>query len=923
MGTTALRLVVSADVGPLQTELQGKGTAAVREFTTTATTGFSGAGKELEKVVPITNQFGEAAKKAGHEAKEEMEHARASMMVLNHELHLGSDRHLNRFITTLPGVGAAMAAAFQFVMVAMLVDMVIKLGEKMHELSKAAHEAAASNKEAWDSVNEGIEKSAHQLNLEMDKSIETRNKLLNASNKDNALRTALDEAIVGADKLNSALDADIKKWDELLKKKEGQVTQGAAFISGVHSTAASTAVLAEVENRLKAAKEIAAEEIRIASESGSAKDVEAQKEQNLVHMQNAYGDVVTIVKGKLAEVIEKQKEFSNSSWVERQLFSIKDYAANITLLQGALDNLQAQQESMGAEVGAEKAKKDSEDTSRASEAASKARTISQAHLSSVKAIAEAEVAASEEANKRRYAAGEITLAQETESLLEAENKRYAIQVEYLNKTLALAKGSPSGQAEVIGIQTQLSVAATQHTGKVGGISAEDAASQKASARSLAEAQIEADEKVAEASVKQANEASKARLALQAQDAEAAQTQEVAEENRLYEITYQAQTKRLELLKTDGEKSAALVLALQGTMQAGLVEHNTKLQAIDDSYAEKKLQKQEARAQRELTSAEATSSRNLSMEEQANSKRLSMGGETTEAWANKERAAISSWYSEQSAIYEKMFALAARLYGKDSSQYAELMAKKAALDQQYQTKMTSVQDKIDQKMQASFARMNTEFTTVLDAWLTGSQSMSRAWASMGDHMVVSLANSLLKMEAQHLQYELMTRMQHVATNAVTTTSDAAAAELSNATTQKSTMKQLFHFAALAAGKAWSALSGIPIVGPVLGAAAAAATFSGIMALAAFEKGGIVGDGPAGFGTEVPILAKPGERVLSNQQTQKFDSLVSSGASQQGGNHFHYSPTISGIDGASVSGMARSYGNVFLQQAMRQMRLANRA
>jgi hypothetical protein len=99
-------------------------------------------------------------------------------------------------------------------------------------------------------------------------------------------------------------------------------------------------------------------------------------------------------------------------------------------------------------------------------------------------------------------------------------------------------------------------------------------------------------------------------------------------------------------------------------------------------------------------------------------------------------------------------------------------------------------------------------------------------------------------------------------------DAAGAATSDGISLLSAIKQMGHNASVAAGKAYAAMAGIPPA-PVFGVIAGALAYAGVMALAAFDKGGVVG----GYGSmEVPILAKPGERVLSNSQTTNFERMV---------------------------------------------------
>src|SRR6202043_1776828 len=100
-----------------------------------------------------------------------------------------------------------------------------------------------------------------------------------------------------------------------------------------------------------------------------------------------------------------------------------------------------------------------------------------------------------------------------------------------------------------------------------------------------------------------------------------------------------------------------------------------------------------------------------------------------------------------------------------------------------------------------------------------------------------------------------------------------------------------------------------IGPALMLPAGAAAFAAVMA---FDVGS---DSVPNTGM---ALVHQGERIIPGAQNERITQALEGGGGG-GGNHFHYSPTISGIDGASVSGMARAHGNVFMRQAARLMRL----
>jgi hypothetical protein len=183
---------------------------------------------------------------------------------------------------------------------------------------------------------------------------------------------------------------------------------------------------------------------------------------------------------------------------------------------------------------------------------------------------------------------------------------------------------------------------------------------------------------------------------------------------------------------------------------------------------------------------------------------------------------------------------------------------------------------------AFNQINSGWLKVQNDLIQGNKRIGQDFREMGLHMVQSMAAGAEKMLADWARMELRKVMMHRLTMTQNTATDAAGAATSDSISAISAMKQATHAAGVAAGKAWSALAGIPIVGPELGAVAAAATYAGVLALAAFEKGGIVG---GSAGSAVPILAHAGERVLSNSQTSKFESMVNNNSSSGGDMHFH--------------------------------------
>lgn len=157
---------------------------------------------------------------------------------------------------------------------------------------------------------------------------------------------------------------------------------------------------------------------------------------------------------------------------------------------------------------------------------------------------------------------------------------------------------------------------------------------------------------------------------------------------------------------------------------------------------------------------------------------------------------------------------------------------------------------------------------------------------------------------------------VGANAAQTTSTLAANGVTLASNMQTATQSITAKAADAAAGAWNALSNIPIVGPVLGAAAAAATYVGVLALAAFEQGGII---PGSVGSAVPILGHAGEAVLPQPLTAMLTNAASNGGGT--GVHYHDHTSVSALDGPSVAGMMRTHGRMARAEFARQMRVAN--
>ena len=173
----------------------------------------------------------------------------------------------------------------------------------------------------------------------------------------------------------------------------------------------------------------------------------------------------------------------------------------------------------------------------------------------------------------------------------------------------------------------------------------------------------------------------------------------------------------------------------------------------------------------------------------------------------------------------------------------------------------------QAWQKLFDGMTNQMNQVLLSMFNGHQKLAQELARVWDGIAENFAKNVLKMAEQYLIGLALQK-----------------------TGQKS---QIMADAKTAAANTYSAVSAVPVVGPVLAPVAAAGAFAAVLAFDSFADGGVVrGPGSAA----VPILAHAGERVLSQEQTANFERMVSRSqtSASSGDMHLHYEPKINAFD-----------------------------
>lgn len=261
------------------------------------------------------------------------------------------------------------------------------------------------------------------------------------------------------------------------------------------------------------------------------------------------------------------------------------------------------------------------------------------------------------------------------------------------------------------------------------------------------------------------------------------------------------------------------------------------------------------------------------------------------------ATIKKFDSEISAAESRLASLKASQENPDlTDSHTKDADNKIAAQRRADEQAKSTADKIEgvnKQTEKSFDRVtrtiSNQFGQATADVLRGTQSIGGAFMQMAGKMATDLETSLARMAVRWALHYAQHLIMHTSTNAAIVTSDAAAASASTGITAAQSFKQVMHFAAVAAAKAYASLADIPVVGPALGAAAAAATFVGVLAfqsLISAEKGAVLGNGSS------LAMLHPREMVLPAHLSEGIQNMIGgkSGQSSDSGQSKQHSPTL---------------------------------
>lgn len=171
----------------------------------------------LDKIKSKFTELNGVTRQAGHTTVSQMQAASGAIRLLEGDI-THNVRAVERFITTLPGVGNALKAAFPLVGIVALGGAIFEVGTKVYDFKKKLDEMPSAIRQSFNQMSLSLRTANDEMALASDKIEDKLNSL--AGKKVDLGRTALDEMRVKADKLSESLDRDLDKMTELLRKNQ-------------------------------------------------------------------------------------------------------------------------------------------------------------------------------------------------------------------------------------------------------------------------------------------------------------------------------------------------------------------------------------------------------------------------------------------------------------------------------------------------------------------------------------------------------------------------------------------------------------------------------------------------------------------------------------------------------------------------------
>lgn len=375
-----------------------------------------------------------ATKEAGSKTAEHFREGKAEIMSLNRELGLGVDRHLAGWISKLPGVGAALSAAFNVTMVLVILKLLADGIEKLTEW----REKSEMIREAWVKVDSDFRDTSIHIQEEIEQQEQAFIRMTQGP------VAALDFAL---QHMRSTADQTLKSIVTELEALASQFSDQKKFLDFGSGFTKATKEVNKFKADLVSAMHEAADAHPDDKMAGYRKGIE----------------LTTTEYDRLNDIILKNNKLLTegplSNFGTGKIISGED-AEILERKFAAIKSIKQQLEA-GTKLDDDRDKAEGE--RRAKEAAQRELEVGSAGITATKAVQAAKSALDVEYDKVRYERGQITYAQLLKSEIDYENQSYSQNRSALQGKIALLQeDGVKNQAAIIEAQGHLAALATQH-----------------------------------------------------------------------------------------------------------------------------------------------------------------------------------------------------------------------------------------------------------------------------------------------------------------------------------------------------------------------------------------------------------------------------------------------------------------------------
>ena len=185
----------------------------------------------LDKANSKIKQFAAASEAAGRSSVSSSQAASAAIRSLEGGMN-GSIRAAEKFLSTIPGIGSALQAAFPVVGALALTGVLAKLGKEVVDFIDKTQKVPKAIEQGFASLELGQRSATAALDVTNDK---LENQIAKLEHKpQNNIKLALDEARDSADKFATSMEAAQKRVATLLEQNKIGMVGG--FVTGQSST---------------------------------------------------------------------------------------------------------------------------------------------------------------------------------------------------------------------------------------------------------------------------------------------------------------------------------------------------------------------------------------------------------------------------------------------------------------------------------------------------------------------------------------------------------------------------------------------------------------------------------------------------------------------------------------------------------------